>query len=288
MNGSIGVGFLALLGPRQVPSLSSLQYVRVRAINGAVTTVVVVGPDVIDANSEELTLKTAMVQRRAVLEDESSSWPGKYVGHPVAFVTPSGPHMDLWSYGAVTEYTQHESSTSLNISTEASTVALELFDATPLIKADRLDHALQTIAGISSVPLNAAELLDLQDEVCAVGAKRRFTSVPANLRRLLSTLERRLVRRQHVVRCVTGPAKKRKGDTFLDTQKPRRDDTSAVRGKKWMAKREPSPSSSLRRRAMPSIGSVTASDAAALGEQGSDASSRRLRRSGATSLTPRA
>lgn len=205
-----------------------------------VATVAMVGPDAADDDGEEFTLEIATLQCRAALEDESSLWPGTYVGHPVAFVPSSGPHMDMWSYGVVTGYTHHESSTSLNVATEDRTLTLQLSDTTPLIKVDCLSHALQTGANTNVVALNATELLELQDEVCAIGAKRQFTLLPANLRRLLSvtfdgesgiivikedTLERRLVRRQHVVGCVTGPAKKRIGDVFSDARKVTGDDS---------------------------------------------------------------
>lgn len=162
MSFSIAVASLALLSPRQVPTFTSLQYVRVRAVNGASSNVVAVGPDAADNTGEELTIETATVLRRLVQEDEWSTRPGTYIGHPVAFAASSGSRMGMCSYGVVTGYTHNEHVTSLNIATESSTLALEFSDSTPLIKADRLNHALQTGANVNSTTMNAAELLELQ------------------------------------------------------------------------------------------------------------------------------
>ncbi|EGZ29300.1 hypothetical protein PHYSODRAFT_471632, partial [Phytophthora sojae] len=95
-------------------------------------------------------MKTSVLRHRIVDEAETELWPGSYVGHPIAFVQPSGD--------------------SINQLTGPSTV----------IAVDRLNYALRTGATVNVMVLNALKLVDRQNEVIVACGKSR-SGLPASV-----------------------------------------------------------------------------------------------------------
>ncbi|OWZ13024.1 hypothetical protein PHMEG_00013721, partial [Phytophthora megakarya] len=111
---SVVAGAIAFVGPSQVSTLEGFSYLLVKTVHGGSATVRTTGPDS-DDTSPEFEIKLSVLRHRIVSESESELWPGSYVGHPIAFIQPSGASTDQWAYGLVTGYNMDSDIASLHI-----------------------------------------------------------------------------------------------------------------------------------------------------------------------------
>ncbi|KAG1699931.1 hypothetical protein DVH05_012370 [Phytophthora capsici] len=239
-------GAIAFVGPPHLSHLACFGYVEVVRVDGTTAVVREVGPDspAEDAATEHET-PLSTIQFRIVPDHERTWWPGSYVAHPVAFVTPSADGVDHWAYGVVTGYSASETSTILNIISHTGSLRFTMTDRPSIIKVDTLNYALQTSANTNALAISPPELLHFQNGIIAACSKRRTglppaiksqLSVPFNPDELIplvhpSTLALVRVRRQHALDFAIAPRSKRPIDLYTDplasTAEPRSANPSA-------------------------------------------------------------
>ncbi|ETP00354.1 hypothetical protein F441_22226, partial [Phytophthora nicotianae CJ01A1] len=219
--GRLTTNALAFVGPTHVPTLTGFCYVRVQRVVEDKAVVKAVGPET-DGDEQEIEVPGSILEHRVVDASEADLWPGDYVGHPVAFIQPSGPSTGQWAYGVVIRYDVSPSGTSLSVLVDGDVMPIKLQQPLRVIKADPVTYALQVGATVSDMILNPTELLQQQDEVIAACRKRRG-DIPSSVHSLLTVpfvpeslvalvrphdLGVVMVRRQHVLDCLTGTRKK--------------------------------------------------------------------------------
>ncbi|ETO84497.1 hypothetical protein F444_01604, partial [Phytophthora nicotianae P1976] len=131
-----------------------------------------VGPET-DGDEQEIEVPGSILEHRVVDASEADLWPGDYVGHPVAFIQPSGPSTGQWAYGVGIRYDVSPSGTSLSVLVDGDVMPIKLQQPLRVIKSDPVTYALQVGATVSDMILNPTELLQQQDEVIAACRKRR-------------------------------------------------------------------------------------------------------------------
>ncbi|KAE8965699.1 hypothetical protein PR003_g28915 [Phytophthora rubi] len=238
----IAVGALAFVGPAHIPGLTEFHYVRVTSVSGDSAHVALIDPDAADeVLSEEI--ETALLKRRAVSDDESALWPGTYVGHPIAFIQPDGPEMDLWAFGLVSGYSMTGATPWLHVRHAGGNCKVALHQLTNVIKIDWISYALQPAAGKNAAVINAVELLEEMDDI--IGACTKNRGIPAKVKNALTipyelyelvevirpdTLVLVSVPRQHVVDCSL--KKKAKRGTSMFSPPTGSDDPTIAKTKK--------------------------------------------------------
>ncbi|KAE8897574.1 hypothetical protein PF005_g25265 [Phytophthora fragariae] len=194
------------------------------------------GPDLDDGDdSQEFSVPIDTLQLRTVDADEANLWPGTYLGHPVAFIRPSGPKTGLWTYGVATRYEFLTDGPYLTIISGAEVVELKLHDPPRAIKADPITYALQVGASVSDMAVNPKELLRQQNAVIGACRTRRNNGselptavhatltvpfIPDEIVPLVGPHDPSVmyVRRQHILDCLRGSRKKSKLDMYRDPQ----------------------------------------------------------------------
>ncbi|GMF60768.1 unnamed protein product [Phytophthora fragariaefolia] len=138
----VSVNALAFVGPQHVPGLVRLCYVRVLRTDGSTATIRVVRPDTTGDDGEELVLYVSVLELRTVDPNESTVWPGDYVGHPIASILPArvlDSGRTVWSLGTNLErvgfgsrfYLDPNSLSSLKFSWRNETPELAEFAGNP-------------------------------------------------------------------------------------------------------------------------------------------------------------
>eukprot|EP00644_Phytophthora_capsici_P011655 jgi/Phyca11/123251/e_gw1.50.117.1 len=194
-------GAIAFVGPPHLSHLACFGYVEVVRVDGTTAVVREVGPDspAEDAATEHET-PLSTIQFRIVPDHERTWWPGSYVAHPVAFVTPSADGVDHWAYGVVTGYSASETPPEL----------LHFQNGIIAACSKRRTGLPPAIKSQLSVPFNPDELIPLVHP---------------------STLALVRVRRQHALDFAIAPRSKRPIDLYTDplasTAEPRSANPSA-------------------------------------------------------------
>ncbi|KAG6954221.1 hypothetical protein JG688_00012469 [Phytophthora aleatoria] len=207
-------GDLAFLGPAHISQLSDFQYVDLVELDDTTATVKLIGPMSEEEDEGKVfSLSLEVFGCRAVPAHERGLWPGSFVAHRVAFARTSPYGIDEWSYGVESGYRATEQVTTLHVICTDSSVRLPLTTTTMVIKADVLNYALQTGAGVNTAAVTIVELLDHQNKVIAA-CQRRRSGLPKQVTTSMSvsysgddivplirpsTLQLVRVRRQHIV-----------------------------------------------------------------------------------------
>ncbi|KAF4133400.1 hypothetical protein GN958_ATG17419 [Phytophthora infestans] len=223
------LGDLAFVGPEHIKELSDFQYVEVVAVNAPTVTVKLVGPDMEEEDAPDTLFSISMetLTHRIVSASEQGLWPS---AHPVAFARMSMEGIQEWCYGVVSGYETTGSSATLHIVSSSDSSRLTLSESTLVIKADVLNYALQTGAGVNTAAVKATKLVEQQNTVISLCSRRRSglskevtesLTVPFNGDESVplirpSTLQLVRVRRQHIVDFKTAARTKRPTDLYTD------------------------------------------------------------------------
>ncbi|KAG3148222.1 hypothetical protein PC128_g23646 [Phytophthora cactorum] len=217
-------GDLAFLGPAHISQLSEFQYVELAEFDNTTATVKLVSPMSEEEDEGKIfSLSLEVFGYRAVPAHERGLWPGSFVAHRVAFARTSPYGIDEWSYAVESGYRATEQVTTLHVICTDSSVRLPLTTTTMVIKADVLNYALQTGAGVNTAAVTIVELLDHQNKVIAA-CQRRRSGLPKQVTTSMSvsysgddivplirpsTLQLVRVRRQHIIDYKTAARTKR-------------------------------------------------------------------------------
>ncbi|KAF4044992.1 hypothetical protein GN244_ATG02621 [Phytophthora infestans] len=212
------LGDLAFVGPKHIKELSDFQYVEVVAVNAPTVTVKLVGPDMEEEDAPDTLFSILMetLTHRIVSASEQGLWPGSFLAHPVAFARMSMEGIQEWCYGVVSGYETTGSSATLHIVSSSDSSRLTLSESTLVIKADVLNYALQTGAGVNTAAVKATELVEQQNTEVTESLTVPFNGDESVPLIRPSTLQLVRVRRQHIVDFKTAARTKRPTDLYTD------------------------------------------------------------------------